>query len=86
MVVLGWKVRDRVSGVEGIVMARAEYLTGCAHVGIYNGLDDKGQDRGYYWVNEIRVEIISQDDISFLVRPVGSRSPAGGPEQSPPAV
>ena len=32
---LGSLVRDKITGFEGIVMGRTEYLTGCAHVGVH---------------------------------------------------
>lgn len=33
-IMLGSTVKDRITGLTGVVMARTEYLTGCAHVAI----------------------------------------------------
>lgn len=39
---LGDRVRDRVTGVEGVVVAITNYLTGCTHVSIQQPQRDDG--------------------------------------------
>jgi hypothetical protein len=34
MIALGKKAKDKITGFEGVVMARTEYLTGCARVSL----------------------------------------------------
>lgn len=51
---LGTKVRDKVSGYEGIVTARVEYLHGEARVEVERVRSDLGLSKE--WFEESRVE------------------------------
>jgi hypothetical protein len=55
---VGLKVRDRVTGFEGIVTGRAEYITGCAQVLVQPKVDQKGAFVEGRWVDETRVEVL----------------------------
>ena len=61
MIKLGSKVRDVISGYEGIAVARNQHLNGCIGICIEGPLarDDKGVvRRDDLWVDEQRVAVI----------------------------
>ena len=50
---LGDIVTDRISGYEGIVIARTEWLYGCTGIGVQStGLKDDGTKRDTQWFDE----------------------------------
>ena len=56
---LGDKVCDPISGFEGIVTARTEWLYGCIRVGVTaERLSDKGLVMDAQWFDEPQVEFI----------------------------
>jgi hypothetical protein len=64
MIKLGSKVRDSISGYEGIATARTNWLNGCVGICIEGPLakDDKGVvRRDDLWVDEQRVEVLKVD-------------------------
>ncbi len=53
---LGKKAKDKISGVEGIIVAKIDYLFGCAQYGIVPPAQDgKRMDTEYF--DEGRIEI-----------------------------
>ena len=79
---LGSRVRDSITGADGIAVARTEYLYGCVRVGIEaESLDEKGKPRDLVWIDEQRIELLEERT------PVASRlssATAGGPQEDPP--
>jgi hypothetical protein len=67
---LGSKVRDSVTGVEGIVTSRTNWLTGCATCGVQQkvGKDGKVPDAMHF--DEPRLEV--------LVPPPAEKKPPTG--------
>lgn len=54
---LGDKVRDRLSGLEGIVAARVEYLTGCTQMAVVApGLKADGDPREWKYFDWQRLQ------------------------------
>ena len=46
MILLGQKVRDKITGFEGVAISRIEYLSGCIQYGViprYNEAEMKGE-------------------------------------------
>lgn len=61
---LGSTVRDKITGLEGVVMGRTEYLTGCAHVGIQRKLKESDSlIPDWQWVDERRVSVVSGTEV-----------------------
>lgn len=55
MIKLGDRVKDCVSGVEGIVFGRTEFLVGETEIGIYpDDKENEGQFRNVVWIAEER--------------------------------
>jgi hypothetical protein len=76
---LGDKVRDRISSYEGVMIARCEYLTGCAQIGIKpQGMKTDGGTHDLLYFDEPFVELVEKN----VVQPVEPRdADAGGPAQ-----
>lgn len=77
MIELGEKVKDIVSGVEGIAVARVEYLNGCIQycVAPKGGIDALKTDSLY--IDEGQLKIIGKG-----IR-VDIAKAAGGPQRTP---
>ena len=54
---LGSKVRDRVTGFEGIAIGRTIWLTGCDNIGVQPAVKDSKLEE-VRWFDEIRLEVI----------------------------
>lgn len=55
MITLGCQAKDKITGFEGIVTGRCEYLFGCAQWGI-TPLAKDGEVKATNWFDEGRVE------------------------------
>ena len=59
---LGQIVRDRISGFEGIVIARTEWLYGCTGIGVRSKtLKEDGTIRDTQWFDEPTLDATAQD-------------------------
>ena len=76
----GDKLKDKVTGIEGIVMVCAEYSTGCHHYGILQQTLKKDSTmHDWEWLDQSRLEKVSNNIVTFDIndkRPSGS-FPAG---------
>jgi len=81
VVKLGSKVRDAISGFEGVVVGKAVYLNGC-HSACVEGPAKDGE-RKDLWFDEQRLETIEAD----AFKPQPSEATAGGPvHRNPPSM
>lgn len=71
---LGFKVKDKVTGLEGIATARIDYLYGCRQYGVTPEAKD-GKTNDTCWFDEGRLEILGQG-----ISEVEVASPEPGPE------
>ena len=81
---MGARVRDVVSGYEGIVSAYTVHLTGCDVVAIKSRkLDKDGKTQDPLWVDVTRVEVIGspEPDIAEVVRRGKGEAPQVGSTQ-----
>jgi hypothetical protein len=76
---LGKKVKDRITGFEGIVTGQVEYLTGCNQVLVIAKATSEGVINSI-WLDEQRIEVI--DPECEPIRLNNSQSP--GPDMAPP--
>lgn len=58
---LGQKVRDRITGVEGIATARTEWLYGCTRILVQPQEVKDGKPAEAMYVDEPQCEILGQD-------------------------
>ena len=56
---LGFKVKDKISGIEGVTTGFVEYITGCNQYLICPKSEDN-QFRESIWIDEVRLEFGEQ--------------------------
>lgn len=88
-IVIGFKynngdvLRDKVTGLQGVVMVRAEYATGCHHYGLSpRKVLDSGAVPDWQWLDQSRLELVESVSVRFDI-PENSTS---GPEPKGPQV
>lgn len=58
MIILGSKVRDTVSGITGIAVARTQWLHSCERITIQPPVDKDGKLMDAYTVDEPQIEVL----------------------------
>lgn len=82
MIKLGTKVRERVSGFEGVAVARTTWLTGCDRYTVQpTGLDKAGKPFESCTFDEPQLEVLGQPRRA-AVGPEAATNP-GGPRPEP---
>lgn len=82
---LGLKVRDRVTGVEGIVVSISFDLYGCIQAILNRGFDENGKLKEQHWFDIARLEVVAdkpvmeRPDFTDLARKDGVPGPAEKP-------
>lgn len=79
---LGSKVRDKVTGLEGIAIARTEWLNGCFRIVIQPQEFKDGKPVESYCVDEPQLEVV--DDEHILTK--GRQTSTGGPKDDAAAT
>lgn len=57
---LGNKVRDIVTGFQGIATVKAEYLTGCVQFGVTPDVSTDGKIPDTVWFDDKRLEFVAK--------------------------
>lgn len=83
---LGAKARDRVSGWEGIVTSRYEYLNGCERYEL-SGTDKDGKPEGFVFDVQ-QLEVIAAPEPALVRTPEPTRRlrRTGGPQSNRPVA
>jgi hypothetical protein len=79
MIKLGSKVKDSITGVTGIAIARTEWLNGCARISIQPQELKDGKPVEVTCVDEPQIEVIEPDNPATK----GRRTDTGGPQNDP---
>ena len=74
----GVRVKDIISGYEGVVTGMSSWITGCNQYSVSPGLDDKGEFRDNQWLDEDRLRIVDGAETIQL----GLGELPGGPRAS----
>ena len=89
---LGAKARDMVTGFEGIITGRCEYLNGCTQFCVSPPLDDDGKIVKGIWLDNGQLEFVDMGLADQIPGPVAeqpdreeARRP-GGPQRDAPPV
>lgn len=85
MIELGIRVKDVVTGFEGVVIGRTEWLTGCRTYGLQGEMRD-GEVPEARWIDEVRLDLISDSTLRLpgvSSGPVEVASLKGGPQPTP---
>lgn len=68
MIEMGSKVRDVITGFEGIVTGRCEYITGCSRLLITPRCDDASKQSQGNWFDIDRVEQVDESRLILASR------------------
>jgi len=60
---LGWTAKDKITGFQGVITGRCEYLTGCNQILLSPPVDEKGAARDGHWYDEQRCERVGNTEI-----------------------
>ena len=77
---LGDKVRDTVTEFTGVVIARTEYLNGCARCAIQSLAFKDGLPTDAYWIDEMQLEVVQANAVVIE----GATDIDGGPRVDAP--
>lgn len=75
---LGQKVRDKVTGFEGVAISRVEYLNGCIQFCVKPRVDKDGKDQDGQYVDEAQLEVVKEPKAAV------KKSDTGGPSANAP--
>lgn len=78
----GKRAQDRVTGFQGIITGRCEYLYGCTQYCIVPDVDKDGQMKEGHWFDEGRVELIE----GRSVKPADVQVEENGADYNAPRV
>jgi hypothetical protein len=81
--IIGKKVRDIVTGFEGIATGHTEWLTGCNTVGISPQELNDGKVIETHWFDENRIEVVGEGVKKQLPEPKPIKERKGGPQPTP---
>lgn len=65
----GMKVKDKISGFEGIVTTICEHIAGCFRVGVMAGLDKDGKLLDVEYFDEPMLEVIQSKPVAENTNP-----------------
>ena len=74
-IILGKRVKDKVTGFIGIAVARCVYLNGCVQYHVSPSVDKDGNERKDQWIDEAQLEIV---DNGILPKPKLEKRTYGG--------
>lgn len=77
---LGLEAKDKVTGFKGVIIGKAEYLTGCNQYGLCPPVSAEGKKVDTEWFDEGRIEIIGKGVLAKEV--TGDKN--GGPNRDCP--
>lgn len=79
-IVLGQKCRDRITGYEGVAIARTEWLSKCIHIELQRGSMDptKLGAPESEWFDEERLEVVAE------AKPYEDKGKKRSPGDTPP--
>ena len=80
-VVIGDRVKDIMTGFEGIAYGRWECLTGCVSFDVHPRVNAEGEIPSSQWIDESRLEVIEKGAVSLIVN---EKEPAGPCSLPPP--
>lgn len=85
MIELGSKVKDIVSGFEGIATGRAEYMTGCVQYLVSTTkLGKDGDIQNSHWFDEMRLKVTAKPSATLAqARDRFAATQPGGPQDEP---
>lgn len=76
---LGDRVREKLSGVEGVVIGITHWITSCDHIGVKRqGVDQNGKPWELLWFDEPHIEVLERAAVAApAVDPATGMKPGG---------
>lgn len=68
---LGDRVKDKVTGFEGIVIGKSKWLNNCDTVGVKGKVKEDGTVPEAVWFDEMQVEVIEENVIKRVSQNTG---------------
>ncbi len=59
---LGDRVKDKITGFEGIVTAEINYMYGCHQFQVTPEIDENGNQRKHDWIDEPQLDILKKSN------------------------
>ncbi len=78
---LGIKAKDKITGFEGIIIGRGDYLTGCNTYGLKPKVDKEGKTQKLEWFDEGTIEKTGK---GITIASVAAPKKGGPLNESPP--
>lgn len=75
MIELGDRVRDKITGFEGIVTASVVYLNGCVQFCVYPSVDKDGKTQDFHYIDEGQLFVVEK---GVCILPQMVEGPPGG--------
>lgn len=63
--ILGFRAKDVITGYQGTITGKAEYLTGCTQYCIVPNVGEDGTIRAGEWFDETRIQLMSDHPITL---------------------
>jgi hypothetical protein len=89
-IVLGWKVKDKVTGLIGIAVAKCTYLNGCIQYNVVPPVNKENSTPKNIWIDEGQLSKVSdgiiekpKDEILLKKRRLVVKSTGGGERSHP---
>ena len=76
MIELGDRVKDKISGLKGIVVGISNYLYGCRRISIQPEESKDGKPAEWFTIDEPQVDVVEKAAIN------GRETPTHGPRES----
>lgn len=76
----GVKVRDKLTGFEGTIDGKCEYMTGCVQWRVVPSIDKDGKMQDSHWIDVDRLIVIPEQKVNVVVE-----HPSGPVDCLPPA-
>jgi len=81
MIKMGARVRDNITGFEGIVIGRSEWMHGCARCAVQSNTLKDGVPIDAEWFDDQRLEVIEELPVKVSK---DSSATSGGPQKDAP--
>jgi hypothetical protein len=74
---LGDKVKDKVTGYEGIATARVEYLNGCTQYGVSGKVGEDGKVPEALFIDHTQLEVVAEGAVQVESQDTGGPTTRG---------
>lgn len=77
------KVRDQITGFEGIITGKCSYINGCVQFLVQPTVDKEGSHRGAKWIDQTELAMVKANATEVGQ---GVQEAVGGPHPDAPSI